>query len=235
MERLRRKCSLFAFLFFIVENGMMICGCGGSDNPIDTEEIIDTKEDGGNGEEATNEIQISNVSIANPLTVIQGEEITIKGKGFLEGFHSESAQEHGYRHFIDQRRSNQKGKSNSQRDAALHKPDEQRNGRAGAERGDGTEQSCQEVLQPVHLVGSQIRSQPVDGEVGIDDAHQYTDEKQQNQNLDAVVEEEVYGDAQRGVGTQTENSVNQPVGKCLYHNLKSFISSSDMRSRCLQG
>lgn len=85
MERLRRKCSLFAFLFFIVENGMMICGCGGSDNPIDTEEIIDTKEDGGNGEEATNEIQISNVSIANPLTGMQGEEITIKGKGFLEG------------------------------------------------------------------------------------------------------------------------------------------------------
>ena len=66
-------------------------------------------------------------------------------------------------------------------------------------------------------MSSQISTQPLYREVGIDNPHQHTDEEQQYQNLDGIVKEKVYGRSQRRVGTQAEQTVNQPVCKILYH------------------
>ena len=105
------------------------------------------------------------------------------------------------------------------------------NGRAGAERGDGSEQSRQQILQPVHPVRNQIVAQPFDREIGIDNAHQYTDEEQQDQNLDRVVEEKVHSRAQGSSDTQPENPIDQPVCKILYHVTTCVFRFPEVSSR----
>lgn len=134
-------------------------------------------------------------------------------------FQAEGAEEHGYGHFIHQRGGNQKGESDSQRDASFHKTDEQRDGGTRAEGGDGSEKGGQQILQAIHFVGNQIVAQPFNREIRIDDAHQDADEEQQYQNFQGIVEEEVYGGTQWGIGTQSEQPVNQPVSKFLYHSV----------------
>lgn len=40
-------------------------------------------------------------------------------------------------------------------------------------------------------MSNQIITQPFNGEIGVDDAHQHTDEKQQNKNLDSIVKKKL--------------------------------------------
>ena len=67
-------------------------------------------------------------------------------------------------------------------------------------------------------MGLQVIPQPVDGQIGVDDTHDGTDEEQQQQNLYAVVNKKVEGTADFCVGTQTDKAVNQPICKILNHN-----------------
>ena len=60
-------------------------------------------------------------------------------------------------------------------------------------------------------------AETVNGEIGVNDAHHGTDEKQQQQNLDAVVNKEVERGAELCFGTQTYQAVNQPICKVLNH------------------
>ena len=60
-------------------------------------------------------------------------------------------------------------------------------------------------------------TQFVDREIGIDDSHRQADEKQQDQNFDAVVEKEIDGTSQMRVGVHPEYAVDEPVGKSLDH------------------
>ena len=43
----------------------------------------------------------------------------------------------------------------------------------------------------IHFMSNQIITQPFNGEIGVDNTHQHTDEKQQNKNLDSIVKEEI--------------------------------------------
>ena len=135
----------------------------------------------------------------------------------------EGAEKHGHDHLVDQRRGDEEGKGNPQRNASLDKPDEERYRRAGAEGGDGPEKRGEQILQPVEAARGEVVAQPFDGEVGIDDTHNRTDEEKQDNNLYRIVEKEVEGAAERGGGIQPEQVVYQPVGKLLYHNRLSFL------------
>ena len=87
MESLRKNC-LFLLFFFCLGGGAALCGCGGSDDPLDPGEIKkdDSKGDADDGKnEGADAIKLVGVSIDNPLAAIEEEEITIKGKGFQEG------------------------------------------------------------------------------------------------------------------------------------------------------
>ena len=132
-------------------------------------------------------------------------------------FQSKRAEEHSHRHLVHQRRSNQEGKRHSQRNTAFYKADKQGNGRAGTERSNGSENGSQYILQPVHLMCYQIVSQTFYRKISVNDSHQHTDKKQQNKNLDGIIKKEVYGYPKRRISTQSEQSVNKPVCKILYH------------------
>ena len=103
----------------------------------------------------------------------------------------ERTEEHGHGHLVDQGGGNQESQGHPQRDASLHEPDEQRDGRTGAERRDGSKERRQQVLQSVETVAHEIVPQPLNGEISIDHPHEAADEKEQQQNLDAVIDEEV--------------------------------------------
>ena len=51
----------------------------------------------------------------------------------------------------------------------------------------------------------EIIPQSLNGEIGVYNAHDATDEKQQNQDLDTVIDEEVDGTAQCGGAVQSNN------------------------------
>lgn len=57
--------------------------------------------------------------------------------------------------------------------------------------GDGSEQRGEEILQSIEFMGGEIGAQPVDREIGIDDAHDGADDEQKDEYLRGVVEEEV--------------------------------------------
>ena len=87
MESLRKNC-LFLLFFFCLGGGATLCGCGGSDDPLNPDEIKedDSKGDADDGKnDSADAIKLVGVSIDNPLVAIEEEEITIKGKGFQEG------------------------------------------------------------------------------------------------------------------------------------------------------
>lgn len=67
----------------------------------------------------------------------------------------------------------------------------------------------------------EIGSQPLDGEIGVDDAHHDTDTEEQQDDLDRVVNEEVDRFAQSGAALQTGETIDEPIGKLLYH--KGFV------------
>lgn len=54
-------------------------------------------------------------------------------------------------------------------------------------------------------------------EISVDNAHQHTDEEQKYENFNCIIKEEIYGNSYRSIGTQSEQPVNKPVSKILYH------------------
>ena len=59
-------------------------------------------------------------------------------------------------------------------------------------------------MKSIETMTDEIVPQSLDGEISVDNAHDAADEKQQNQNLDAVIDEEVDGTAQ-GCGAVQSN------------------------------
>ena len=115
--------------------------------------------------------------------------------------HPEGAEKHGHGHLVDQRRGDEVGKGDSQRYASFDKPDEKGNRRAGAEGSNGSEEGGKEVLQSVEPVCGEVVAQPLEGEIGVDDAHDGADDEEQQHNFYRVVDKKVKGAAERCVGT----------------------------------
>ena len=130
---------------------------------------------------------------------------------------SERTEEHRHGDFVHERRGDQKCQCHPQRNAALDEPDEQRDRRTGAEGRDRPEQRGEEILEPVQFPGGKAAAQFVDGKIGIDNAHDQTDRKQQEQNFDAVVDKEIDGVSRMRFGAHPEHAVDEPVGKSLNH------------------
>ena len=59
--------------------------------------------------------------------------------------------------------------------------------RIGADEKGGTENTCQQVLQPVKAVAGEVVPQPLYGEIGINYAHKGADEEEQQQDFDAII------------------------------------------------
>ena len=107
--------------------------------------------------------------------------------------HAKRTKKHCYGYLVDQRRSDEKGESDTERYASFDEADEQGDGRTGAERGDGSEDGSQQVLQPIEPMCHEIVAQSFNREIGIHHAHQCAYDKEQQQDLHRVVDEEVEG------------------------------------------
>ena len=143
--------------------------------------------------------------------------------------HAERTKEHRHSNLIHKRRGNQKRKCHTQRNPALDKTDEQRDRRAGAKRRDSPEQRCKKVLKPVQFAGRKVMAQIVNRKIGIDDSHYHTDQKQQDQNFDTVVEKEIDSTSEMCFGTHPEYAVDKPVGKSLNHR---FNRNKLLHNKC---
>ena len=93
------------------------------------------------------------------------------------------------RHLVDHRRGDQEREGDAERHAGGDEADEQRHGRAGAERRDDAERRRQHVADAFAPAGEQ-RPGLLRREEAAHDAHGEHDERQQHQHLRRVVDEE---------------------------------------------
>ena len=147
------------------------------------------------------------------------------------GLHPERAEEHRYGYLAHQGRGDEEGQGNSQGDASLHEADKQGDGRARTERRDASEEGCHKIVKSVELVGGEVSPQPLDGEIGVDDAHHEADTEQQKDDLHGVVHEEVDRHPKRGAGIQTEDAIHQPVCESLNHKPSNSLTSFSLGTR----
>ena len=133
-------------------------------------------------------------------------------------FPAEGSGKHCHCHLIDERRGDEEREGHAQWNTALDEADKQWYARARAERSDGSEERCQEVLQSVKLARVEEVAESFNREVGIDNAHHYADEEEQQHDFQRVIDEEVERFAKSGCGVYAEEVIDQPICKLLYHN-----------------
>ena len=100
-------------------------------------------------------------------------------------------------HLVHHRRGDQEGEGDAQRHAGRHKADEQRHGRAGAERRDDAER-CGEHVADALALPCQQEAGALRREEAAHHAHDEHDQREQQQHLRRVVEKERHGFVQPG-------------------------------------
>ena len=73
-------------------------------------------------------------------------------------------------------------------------------------------------MKSVEAVADKIIPQSLNGEISVDNAHDAADKEEQQQNLYAVIDEEVDGSSQGGSAVQSYDGIYKPIGKLLYHH-----------------
>ena len=127
---------------------------------------------------------------------------------------AEEAEEQHDRHLVHHRRRDQERERHAERHAGGDEPDEQRHGRARAERRDDAQQGRQHVARRLALAG-QDAARALRREERPDDADAEHDEHEQHQHLRRLEDEELDGEAEVSPPVETDDPVRHPGGKRL--------------------
>ena len=121
-------------------------------------------------------------------------------------------QDHG--DLVDERRGDEEGHGDAQRDAGHGEAQEERDAGAGTEGRDGAERGPQQIADAPALAGK-IVAYPLHMQPGPQPADAIDHQHQQKQDLGAVIEEKFQSQARGPAGRQGEQVEGQPGGQRL--------------------
>ena len=127
---------------------------------------------------------------------------------------SEEAEEKHERHLVDHRRGDQEGEGDAQRDPAFHESDEQRYGRAGAERSDDAQCARHDVAQEERFSFQRL-SRFLGRKIGADDPHDKNDGRQEQQHLGNLKDEKPQRLRERGRPIQCQQGIEEIIDPFL--------------------
>ncbi|CDG56101.1 hypothetical protein HALA3H3_p20048 [Halomonas sp. A3H3] len=141
---------------------------------------------------------------------------------------AQQAPQHDHRHLVDDRRGEQEGHGDAQRNPGAGEAQEQRDARAGAEGGDGAEAGAQAVACQAMLL-LDVVAHPFQVQRGAHQGDDVDHHHQQREDLGGVFDEEVQRVAELALGVQARDAIDQPVGqpgKDLQHVILSLCVRS---------